>query len=107
MHSEQAEKFLERSAHMAPDLNHRKTINVNIGKYNAVVPQGKSQFSDLELARKKAKNLKWKAVEKLDRYLEQFEFNFTRNGGKLIWAENAEDARMAILQICKAVQCRR
>lgn len=106
MHSEQAEKFLERSASMAPDLGHRKTINFNIGKYNAVVPQGKSQFHDLELARKKAKNLKWKVMEKLDRYLEQFEFNFTRNGGKVIWAENASQAREAILAICKAEQCK-
>ena len=55
MHSEQAEKFLERSAEMAPDLDHRKKINFNIGKYNAVVPQGKAQFEHLELARKKAK----------------------------------------------------
>lgn len=105
MHSEQAEKFLERSAEMAPDLNHRKTINYNIGKYNAVVPQGKAQFEHLELARKKAKNLKWRAIEKLDRYLEQFEFNFTRNGGKVIWAETAAQAQQAILAICKAEQC--
>jgi L-lactate dehydrogenase complex protein LldF len=82
MHTEQAEKFLERSAEMAPDLDHRKKINFNIGKYNAVVPQGKAQFEHIELARKKAKNLKWRAIEKLDRYLEQFDFNFTRNGAK-------------------------
>lgn len=106
MHSEQAEKFLARSAEMAPDLGHRKTINFNIGKYNAVVPQGKTQFQDLELARKKAKNLKWRVMEKLDRYLEQFEFNFSRNGGRVIWAETTEDAQKAILEICQAEGCR-
>jgi L-lactate dehydrogenase complex protein LldF len=105
MHTEQAEKFLERSAEMAPDLDHRKKINFNIGKYNAVVPQGKAQFEHIELARKKAKNLKWRAIEKLDRYLEQFDFNFTRNGGKVIWAETTEQAQKAILDICKAEQC--
>ena len=40
--------FKEKSAIKAADLQHRKTINYNIGKYNAVVPQGKKQFSDLE-----------------------------------------------------------
>lgn len=106
MHTTQAENFLERSALKAADMVHRRTINFNIGKYNAVVPQGKTQFNDVDLARKKAKNLKWKVMEKLDKYLEQFEFNFSRNGGKVIWAENAEDARKAILDICKEENCR-
>ena len=66
--------FKEKSAIKAADLQHRKTINYNIGKYNAVVPQGKKQFSDLEFARKKAKNTKWKALETLDVQLEQFEY---------------------------------
>jgi L-lactate dehydrogenase complex protein LldF len=98
--------FLEKSKVIAADLEHRRKINFNIGKYNAVVPQGKTQFSDIELARKKAKNLKWKVMEKLDRYLEQFDFVFTRNGGKVIWAETAEEARKAILEICEAEQCK-
>jgi L-lactate dehydrogenase complex protein LldF len=106
MQKQEADIFLERSSAKAADLGHRRTINFNIGKYNAVVPQGKLQFTDLELARKKAKNLKWKVMENLDRYLEQFEFNFTRNGGKVIWAENAGDARDAILRICREVNCR-
>jgi L-lactate dehydrogenase complex protein LldF len=106
MQKQQAEDFLEKSSVIASDLDHRKKINFNIGKYNAVVPQGKMQFSDIETARKKAKNQKWKVMEKLDKYLEQFEFNFTRNGGKVIWAENAEEAQKAILEICQAENCR-
>jgi L-lactate dehydrogenase complex protein LldF len=105
MHKHEVDTFQEKSEIKAADLDHRKKINFNISKYNAVVPQGKSQFSDLNLAREKAKNLKWRVMEKLDRYLEQFEDNFTRNGGKVIWAENTEQAQQAILKICQAKKC--
>lgn len=106
MHKHEVDTFNEKSTVKAVDLDHRGKINFNIAKYNAVVPVGKSQFSDVDLAREKAKNLKWKVMEKLDRYLEQFEDNFTRNGGKVIWAENAEQAREAIMKICREKKCR-
>jgi L-lactate dehydrogenase complex protein LldF len=106
MHKHEVDTFQEKSELKAADLDHRKKINFNISKYNAVVPQGKSQFSNVDLAREKAKNLKWRVMEKLDRYLEQFEDNFTRNGGKVIWAENTEQAQQAILKICLEKQCK-
>ncbi|PZF72945.1 LutB/LldF family L-lactate oxidation iron-sulfur protein [Taibaiella soli] len=93
--------FLAKSEVKAQDLEHKRKVAFNIDKYNAAVINGKKQFADLELARKKAKNAKWKAIENLDQYLEQFEQNFTARGGKLIWAENANDALDAILAICK------
>jgi len=103
---EKLASFLIDSTTKAEDLDHRKKINFNIGKYNAVVPAGKSQFSDLETARERAKNVKWKVMERLDKYLEQFEQNFTRNGGKIIWAENTEQAQQAILKICQEKNCK-
>jgi L-lactate dehydrogenase complex protein LldF len=98
--------FREKSAIKAADLNHRKTINYNIGKYNAVVPVGKRQFADLEFARKKAKNTKWKALETLDIQLEKFEKNLLAKGGKVIWAVDAAQAREAILKICNERNCK-
>lgn len=98
--------FYKDSADKAADIRHRDTVNFNIGKYDAVVPQGKKQFVDVEQAREKAKNLKWEAIEKLDSYLLQFEENFIRNGGKVIWAETAEAAQQAILSICQQKKCR-
>jgi L-lactate dehydrogenase complex protein LldF len=98
--------FKEKSFDKAADLKHRKTINYNIGKYNAVVPVGKKQFSDLEFVREKAKNLKWKALETLDVQLEKFEVNFLKNGGKVIWAENAQQAQEAVLKICREKNCK-
>ncbi len=87
--SEQSGTFIEKSITKAADLDHRHKINFNIGKYNAVVPQGKSQFADVHLARERAKNVKWRAIETLDQQLETFEAAITKRGAKVIWAENA------------------
>jgi L-lactate dehydrogenase complex protein LldF len=93
--------FLAKSEVKAHDLEHKRKLAFNIRKYSDAVVKGKQQFADLELARKKAKNVKWKTVEKLDKYLEEFEKNFTARGGKVIWAETGEEALEAILHICK------
>lgn len=101
-----AASFLAKSTIKAADLEHRRKISFNIGRYNAVVPSGKQQFSDLELARERAKNIKWRAIESLDQYLEQFESAFTQRGGKVIWAEDAAQAQQEILKICKEKNCK-
>jgi L-lactate dehydrogenase complex protein LldF len=99
--TEQQTVFLAKSKIKASDLEHKRKVSFNIQKYNDSVVKGKQQFANLDVARQKAKNVKWKTIENLDKYLEQFEKKFTSNGGKVIWAENAEEARQAILQICK------
>ncbi len=98
--------FMEKSRTKAADLGHRKTINFNIGKYNTALPKGKAQFSDLHLARERAKNIKWRAIETLDQMLEGFESAFTARGGKVIWAETAEEALQEILRICREKNCK-
>ena len=104
--TETASTFIAKSTIKAADLEHRRKINFNIGKYNEKVPEGKAQFADLSLAREHAKNIKWRAIETLDQQLEEFELQFTRRGGKVIWAENATQAMEAILSICKERNCK-
>ena len=104
--SNHVSSFLAKSAAKAGDLQHRQKVNFNIGKYDQVVPLGKKQFSDLELAREKAKNLKWKAIASLDKYLDDFETQFTRRGGKVIWAEDAAQALKEIHAICQSRNCK-
>lgn len=99
--------FLAKSKVKAQDLEHKRKLSFNIQKYNDAVVKGKQQYANLDLARKKAKNTKWKTIEHLDIYLEQFEQNFTARGGKIIWAENADEALEAVLQICKAKNTKR
>lgn len=94
-------EFIAKSKVKAADLEHKRKLSFNIQKYADTVVKGKLQFSDLDLARRRAKNVKWKAIENLDEHLEQFEKNFTSRGGKVIWAEDADEALYAVLQICK------
>ena len=101
-----AASFIARSTVKAEDMDHRKKINFNIGRYDAAVPQGKLQFAELNLARERAKNIKWRALETLDQQLEDFESAFTKRGGKVIWAENSKQALQEILTICKERNCR-
>jgi L-lactate dehydrogenase complex protein LldF len=104
--SEHSESFLAKSTAKAADKEHRRKINFNIGRYNAVVPKGKEQFSNVNLAREKAKNIKWKAIENLDKMLEDFEAKITRRGAKVIWAEDATQALEEIGKICAAKNCK-
>jgi L-lactate dehydrogenase complex protein LldF len=104
--SENSQTFLAKSTIKAADLEHRRKINFNIAKYNAVVPKGKEQFADVHLARERAKNLKWRAIETLDQQLEEFELNFTNRGGKVIWAENGAQAIEEVLKICAEKNCK-
>jgi L-lactate dehydrogenase complex protein LldF len=98
--------FIAKSTVKAADKNHRRTINFNIGKYNAKVPEGKQQFTDVHLAREKAKNIKWRAIETLDKQLETFEIAISKRGAKVIWAETAEEALIEIGKICAAKNCK-
>jgi len=101
-----ASSFMAKAEAKASDREHRSKINFNISKYNSVVPVGKQQFTNVHLARERAKNLKWKAIETLDKQLETFEANITKRGAKVIWAENAEQALDEVLKICQAKNCR-
>jgi len=103
---ETVSNFIAKSTIKAADKEHRRKINFNISKYNAVVPVGKEQFSDVNLAREKAKNIKWKAIETLDKQLENFEAAITKRGAKVIWAEDAQQALEAVKKICDEKNCK-
>ena len=106
MSGKTASTFIAKSTIKAANLDHRRKINFNISKYNAVVPNGKSQFDDLMALREHAKNIKWNAIEHLDVMLEQFEKNISARGAKVIWAETAEEALIEIGKICKEKNCK-
>lgn len=94
-----AEKFLKDSAVKFFGQRHREIIDTHIDKYTLAFEQAKTKFFDLENSRKKASLIKWKAIENLERYLLDFESNFTKNGGQVIWANDAEEARQEIAKI--------
>lgn len=63
-------------------------------------------FHNPDQLKKRAHLIKWKTLENLDRFLLEFESNFTKRGGKLVWANNAEEARQELLRILSRHQVR-
>ena len=93
--------FLKKSEKICFDKDHRKTLNYNISRYDAAVDKGLNIYSNLELAQNKAGHIKYKVINELDKYLIEFEDNFIKNGGKIIWAHDAKDAIKEINNIVK------
>ena len=98
--------FLIEAEKKAFDIAHRERINYNISKYNENVPKGIAQFNDYELAREQASYIKRRAVNNLEKYLLDFELRFKRNGGEVLWAEDAKEANELITEILKTNKCR-
>ncbi|MBC8342788.1 MAG: lactate utilization protein [Bacteroidetes bacterium] len=98
--------FLKEAEKKTFDYEQRKRINHNISKYNENVPKGRLQFDDYELARDQAAYIKRKAVYNLEKYILEFELNFKKNGGEVLWAEDASEANDLITDILKKNDCK-
>ncbi|MBL7904128.1 MAG: iron-sulfur cluster-binding protein [Bacteroidales bacterium] len=85
-------KFRQDSENKAFDREHRRKLDFNIGRYDEAVKRGKQQYANLELARQRAAAIRYRAIADLEKNLADFESNFERNGGKVIWALDAADA---------------
>ena len=92
-------KFKEDVEKKVFDLRHRQTIQFNMSRYDEAVIEGKKQFSNLDLAREKAASIKHKTINRLDKYLIDFDSNFTQRGGKVFWAQNKREAVKEIIRI--------
>ncbi|QCR23871.1 LutB/LldF family L-lactate oxidation iron-sulfur protein [Pontibacter sp. SGAir0037] len=99
-------QFLQDAETKAFDPAHRATIKFNIGKYNTAVKRGLTQYLDHELARERGSYIKTNVINNLDKYLMEFEANFTARGGKVIWARDAEEALKEIGHIMKRKRAR-
>jgi len=91
--------FLSASEKVGFDKEHRKKIQFNISKYDAAVKEGKKLYRNLELARDRAGHIKYKVINELDKYLIEFEDHFLKNGGKIIWARDAQEAVKEIINL--------
>ena len=102
---EKPQQFIQDSETIAFNKEHRRIINYNIDKYTSATILGKQQFSNIDLAKQRAATNKNKVIENLDKYLIEFESNFIRKGGKVIWAQNAEEAIAEIKKIVSTSSC--
>ena len=57
---------------------------------------------EFDALRDRARDIKNHTLEHLDLYLEAYEAKVVASGGHVHWAQTAEDARQAILSICRA-----
>jgi L-lactate dehydrogenase complex protein LldF len=95
------QQFERAATRLAADLRHRGIIRRNIASYDAAGARGKARFADWQEARSVAAQIKWEAINHLDRYLEQFERKVIENGGQVHWAETSDEARQIVLQIAR------
>ena len=104
--SEQAEQFTKDAESKVFDAEHRRKLAFNILQYDKKVVEGKTQFGDMELARQRAATIKWKTTENLDKYLIEFESNFNKRGGKVLWAQDDDEASAELLKIMKSCKAK-
>src|SRR5680860_383614 len=94
-------KFHTDSRDKVFDENHKRKMTHALKQAQKSLRNGKEQFRDLTQAKELARIIKEEAIANLDTYLLEFEEKFTRNGGKVIWAKDGEEALEAVWEICK------
>lgn len=94
-----AQEFLRAATEESADFPRRKALQHAVDQYDAAVRRGRKQFLDYETARQKCHEIKWEALNHLDKYLLQFEERVKARGGHVVWAESAEDARCYIADL--------
>ncbi|MFM8433676.1 MAG: [Fe-S]-binding protein, partial [Bacteroidota bacterium] len=92
-------RFITDAESRVFDPEHRRKLAFNIHQYDKKVEEGKHQFEDFDTARQRANHLKWRAIEQLDKHLIEFEANFIKRGGKVLWANDGEEAIREIVRI--------
>ena len=97
-----AQEFLRAAIQESADVSRQQAIRRAIDQYDAAVQRGRMQFVDYEAARQRCYEIKWEALNHLDRYLTEFEQRVTARGGHVFWAETAEGARRYITELASA-----
>jgi len=99
--------FLKQSSTASKNDALKEKLHNHKRSHAKASESAKAQFIKIEQAKKRAKNRKWDAINNLENYLLEFEANFISRGGKVIWAEDAEQAFEEIHHILKRAQVRK
>jgi len=94
-------QFKQNSVKALADVQLQKALR-NVEK-NFIEKRAKAAeaLPEFDALRDNAKAIKDHTLAHLDLYLEEYEKRVTESGGHVHWAENAEDARRIILEICR------
>lgn len=93
--------FLKKSEEMASDDVHYRKMMDEYTYFRYFLSEVNNKYSDYELEKARAFNIRNKAFKNYDKLLVDFETNFNKNGGKVVWACTAVDAVEAITNILK------
>jgi L-lactate dehydrogenase complex protein LldF len=77
-------------------------VSNNLGNYIEAYYDAKNNYSNLNLARKRAANIRHKTTEYLDAHLINLEAEMIRRNIKVLWAGDADEANQEILDIIKS-----
>jgi len=93
--------YLESAQKGINNKSHRAYAEGISEHYQAVLENADSYFKFPELLKKRAAFSKYKTINELEKYLIEFEFLFTRRGGRIIWAANHEEATKEIIRLLR------
>ncbi len=99
-------QFKTDARRLTSDLRHRELILTALRNYEKVRDKSRGAFLDWERARQTAAEIKWEAVNHLDKYLVEFARNLENRGTCVHWAGNAPQAREIILGIIRDKKAR-
>jgi len=101
-----ATQFKSAARVLARDLRHRGLIQTALGKYKVKRDEMKARFQDWEGARQAAATIKFEAINRLDRHLQEFATRLEARGARVHWTTTAEQARQIIVGICRDRQAK-
>ncbi len=104
--SASASQFKRDAARLTADLRHRALIQTALGNYEIKRDEKKALFQDYDGARQLAAEIKWEAINRLDRHLEQFVRELETRGTKVHWATTARQACDIIVGIARSRRAR-
>ena len=96
-----AREFNESARRYTADLHHRDLIQKALAGYCAKRDEYKSRFQSWSGARDLAAEIKWEAINHLDRYLDEFASRLEARGAKVFWAPDAQAARDYIVGVAR------
>jgi len=96
-----AKAFNESARRITADLPQRGLIQRALDGYYVKRGENQNRFQNWPGARDAAAEIKWDAINHLDRYLEEFVSKLEARGTKVFWAPSAQEARDYIVGVAQ------
>ena len=91
--------FNQNAKKIAFDDEHYEKMMSRYDFFMQNVKNRSNYYSNIDLEKRRAFNIRSKAFKKLDKLLVDFDTNFTKNGGNLLWANDSDEAKKMIYNI--------